>query len=226
MLRTFSGVYVHGLDRLEDALRQGPVLVVSNHTAWWDPLVAIVLCTRVLSADAYAMMDARNLRRLPFFRKVGAFGVDRDDPNDGARAIRYAAKLLGSPGRLVWIFAQGEEVPITAKALGFKPGAAEVARVARHAATLPLALRYEFGEEEKPRLLVSVGERMAFERNVQLARVGQERAVAAELARIDDAVLARNWSAFVCIRRAQPSWLARTAERCLAGLSRLSRSSR
>ena len=85
------------------------MLVVSNHTAWWDPLVAILLSHRILNTDGFALMDAKNLRRLPCFGRVGAFGVDLDDQRDGARAIRYAAKLLIakelSRRRLVWIFA-------------------------------------------------------------------------------------------------------------------------
>ena len=40
--RTFGRVYVQGLEVLARELSLRPVLVVSNHTSWWDPLV--VLC--------------------------------------------------------------------------------------------------------------------------------------------------------------------------------------
>ena len=89
----FSSVRVHGLEALRDTRAAGdPALVIANHTAWWDPLVAIYLTRRLVRWDAYAMMDAKNLRRLPFFAKVGAFGVDLDDPrrlsDRGTRAAR------------------------------------------------------------------------------------------------------------------------------------------
>ena len=51
--KAFERVRIRGLDRLRASLAAGPVLVVSSHTAWWDPLVAIVLCERILRADAF-----------------------------------------------------------------------------------------------------------------------------------------------------------------------------
>lgn len=153
--RSFSAIRVRGLDRLRSALDEGPVLVVSNHTAWWDPLLLVHLCHNALAADVYAMMEAKNLERLPFFGKVGAFGVDTEDPADGAAGVRYAAKLLDRPGRLVWIFAQGREVPVTARPLGFKGGAGLVARVAKRAAVVTAAIRYEHGARPEPEIWLS-----------------------------------------------------------------------
>ena len=190
-LRTsFEAVRVLGLAHLEGALARGPVIVVANHTAWWDPLVAIFLTTGVVRADAYAVMDAANLRKFPFFAGVGAFGVDLDDPADGARALRYAKKLLAEPRRLVWIFPQGREVPLTSRPLAFKGGSAELARLAKGAAVLPIALRYEMGRTPKPTLYVSIGTPLeAPSRDLAEDRARQERAVEAELARIERALL-------------------------------------
>lgn len=106
---TFGRVLVSGADELRAACAAGPVLVVANHTSWWDPLVALWLTNVVVHVDSFAMMDAANLRRLPFFGKVGAFGVDLDEAADGASAIRYAARLLDAPGRVVWIYPEGRE---------------------------------------------------------------------------------------------------------------------
>lgn len=187
--RGFEAVRCRGLEGLRAAVRERPVLVVTNHTAWWDPLVALVTSVRLLEADAYAMMDAKNLDRLPFFGKVGAFGVDLDDPRDGARAMRYAAKLLDGPGRLLWIFAQGKEVPITAGPVVFRPGAAEIARIAK-AAVVPGALRYEMGSTPEPTLWMSFGPALDAGRDVEAARRAHETEVDAELARIDRAIVA------------------------------------
>jgi 1-acyl-sn-glycerol-3-phosphate acyltransferase len=190
--RAFSAVRVRGLASLGEQLEKGAVLVVSNHTAWWDPLVSLVLCERLLKADAYAMMDAANLRALPFFGLVGAFGVDLDDPADGARAIRYAAKRLAGPGSVVWIFPQGREVPVTAP-LEFRGGSAEVARISRRATVVPVGLRYEHGKQPEPEAWVSIGEPLpsspSIRTSVDSARDAHARAVSAELGRIDRAVM-------------------------------------
>lgn len=216
MRATFGTVRIRGLEELRAATREGPVLVVSNHTSWWDPLVAIVLCARVLEIDAYALMDAKNLRRLPFFAHVGAFGVDLDDRADGARAIRYAARLLDAAGRVVWVFPQGRERPVTVRPLGFEPGAAAIARVARRARTVPIALRYEFAGRERPDLWIAIGAPVAAERDVGRGRARQEEAVAAELHAIDGALLAGSAPDFAFWHEARASRLGALAERLLA----------
>jgi 1-acyl-sn-glycerol-3-phosphate acyltransferase len=206
----FSAVRVRGLSCLREALARDSVLVVSNHTAWWDPLVSLVICERLLHADAYAMMDAGNLRALPFFAKVGAFGVSLDDPRDGARAIRYAAKRLTGPGALVWIFPQGREVPITARPLVFQPGSAQVARVAKRALVVPVAIRYEHGKAPEASVWVAIGlpigER-ARDEAVSQGRDHQAQAVTAELDRIDRAIVQGSDDGFEAVlRRPSSRW--------------------
>ncbi|MBC7793691.1 MAG: 1-acyl-sn-glycerol-3-phosphate acyltransferase, partial [Clostridia bacterium] len=90
--RNFGRIRASGLEHLR-AL-PGPVVVVSNHSAWWDPLVAIWLTNRVIAFESFAIMDAANLAQLPFFAKAGAIGVDRSSARDGARVIRHCARLL------------------------------------------------------------------------------------------------------------------------------------
>ena len=210
--RSFDEVHVHGLDVLRATTT--PVLIVSNHTAWWDPVVAIWLTQRLLRLDSYAMMNGANLRRLPFFAKIGAFGVDLEDPSDGARSLRYAARLLRDGRRTVWIFAQGDERPIT-EPLAFRPGSAELARLAPGCVVVPLALRYEMGNVERPRLYVSIGSPLP-----RTDRAGHEAAVGAELTRIDTWLRTARGAQFECIMHAQPSWWGAVAERMLSWFTR------
>ncbi len=221
----FSVVRVVGLGNARAAAAKGPVLVVSNHTSWWDPLVVIYLSSRVLRTDGYALMDATNLARLPFFARVGGFGVDLTSAPDGARAIRYGASLLDKPGRVVWIFPQGRERPVTERPLAFVGGAAALARVAKSAACIPVAFRYEFGASEKPELLIAVGEPISYDRDIARATASQEAAVGAELARLERAAHGQSWDAdgFEVIlreRRGVGHTLGMWAERALAWLTR------
>lgn len=184
---TFDHVHFRGVDRFRSAASK-PVLLVSNHTCFWDPLVAVWSTNRVAKTDSYALMDGKNLRRLPFFRKVGAFGVDLDEPRDGGLAIRYAARLLQRAGTLVWVFPQGDERPITERPLAFRKGAAAIARLSPDAVVLPMALRYEFGERERPVLHISVGEPLPHHRDVDAGQAAQEQAVADLLDELDELI--------------------------------------
>ncbi|XYH99135.1 lysophospholipid acyltransferase family protein [Sorangium sp. So ce1128] len=211
----FGAVLARGVEAARALSAEAPLLLVANHSSWWDPLVILHVSQHLLGADGYAMMNADNLRRLPFFALVGAFGVDLDLPSDGMAAIRYAARLLERPGRAVWIFAQGQERPSDERPLGFRAGAAQVARAARRARVLPVALRYEFAGEERPRLYLAIGEPVApplgsrepdaaaapeegaarraprparAPRDTEAVRAAQELAVTAELDRIHRAI--------------------------------------
>lgn len=219
--KAFGHVYARGVEAARSRAAEAPLLVVSNHTSWWDPLVLVHASTHLIGADGHAMMDARNLRRLPFFALVGAFGVDLDRAAGGAAAIRRAARLLDRPGRLVWIFPQGAERPIT-EPLVFREGAAQVARLAERAATIPAAIRYEHAGEELPRLYLSFGPELPRERDVSAGRAAQEAAVRAELDAIGASIAGRDvrGEPFALIHRREPPFLARLAERALTILTR------
>ncbi len=217
--RSFEAVRVRGLDALRAATSAHPVLVVSNHTSWWDPLVTL-LVSHAIGTDGYALMDATNLRRLPFFARVGGFGVDLEDSADGAAAIRYAAKLLDRPGRLVWIFPQGRERPVTARPLGFMGGSAAIARVAPGARVVPVALRYEVGATERPTLHIAIGEVLPRERDVAAARAQHEAAVERALGDIDAALCdGRGAEDFSVLIEGAPDRVGAWAEIALARLT-------
>ncbi|MFT3773511.1 MAG: lysophospholipid acyltransferase family protein [Minicystis sp.] len=217
--RTFAGVRVRGLERMRALSAAGPILVISNHTSWWDPLVILHASEHLIGVDGHALMDAKNLRRLPFFALVGAFGVDLDNPADGAAVIRYAARLLDRAGRLVWVFPQGRERPITERPLGFRPGSAEIARVAKHATTVPAALRYEFAGTEKPELYLSFGEPVPVERDAARGREAHEQAVEAEMDGIDRAVRGEVGAGFEDVYRSSEGVGGDLASRALAFLT-------
>jgi 1-acyl-sn-glycerol-3-phosphate acyltransferase len=210
--RSFDGLRVRGLPAAKEVAARAPVLVVANHTAWWDPLVALHL-SQALGVEVYAMMDAANLRALPFFAWLGAFGVDLNDPRDGARAIRFAARLLDRPQRAVWIFPQGAERPITERPLAFRAGSERVARLAKGARVLPIGLRYEHGSAERPVALVSIGAPLG-------PGAAQSRAVEAELDGIDAAIRGGDLSEFDPVIAGRRSWADAVAEACLASLAR------
>ena len=217
--RSFASVRVHGLAATRALAREAPLLVVSNHTSWWDPLVVLHTCEHLLGVDGHALMDAKNLRRLPFFALVGAFGVDLDDPGDGALAIRYAARILDAPGKLVWVFPQGRERPITERPLGFEPGAAAIARVAKRATTVPAALRYEMAGTERPVMYLSFGEPLGADRDAARARQAQERAVEIEMDRIERAVRGDVVQGFDEVSRSGESAAGDLASRALAWMT-------
>ena len=152
---TFHQVTVHGLDHVLPC--QGPMLMVVNHSSYWDALMIVWLSERVLRVPGYAWMHRHNLARLPFFRLLGAFGVDNQSPSDIKAGLAYAQRLLQGGPCALWIFPQGDEKPAARRQLGFAGGSDRIARRSPRAQAVQVALHYGFGSAEKPEVRVCFG---------------------------------------------------------------------
>lgn len=139
-----------------------PTIIYANHPSWWDGYMVFVLSDEIWQCESYIMMEEPQLARYGFFRWCGAFSVDRHNPREGMRSVAYAADLLKQhTGRVVWIFPQGEITPNDQRPLATFAGAAHVAKRVTQAGgavrCVPMALRFEFGAEQRPEALIRLG---------------------------------------------------------------------
>ena len=119
--RSFDGIHVAGLEQARALVAREPLILAATHVAWWDALFAIAMAD-LLGGESYCLMDADNLRRLPFFGWVGAVPLDRSSPKRALRDMKAAATLLDRPGRVLWIFPQGRQRPSHLRPLDLQPG--------------------------------------------------------------------------------------------------------
>lgn len=139
---------------------QGPAICYLNHPAWWDGYVAMLLHRAVFrrSFEGYLMMDERQLRQFRFFTWLGVFSVSRTDAREAARSVAYIARLLAERrDRYLWIFPQARLLPNDQRPLRLYPGVARIARRAGGATLWPVALRYEFRDQERPEIFIRCG---------------------------------------------------------------------
>ena len=151
----------------------GPAIAYANHGAWWDPVLAVFLSHDVFRRDGYGLMDGAQLRRYPFFRTVGCFGVTSSQvqgpagaPSGGdavlsvndVRSIgEYVTTLLrGGRNRVLWLFPQGTIAPSRAP-LRCRSGLARISRGVPEALLVPVAIRFEFRDLARPECVVRVG---------------------------------------------------------------------
>lgn len=222
--QTFGRMYVRQLDLFAEESARRPLIVVSNHTARWDPMLLIYMMNRPLELDAYAMMDARNMKRLPFLARVGGFGVHLDRPGDGAEAIAYGASLLDRPQRVVCVYPQGAERPLNQRPLGFRSGSAALALEAPDDVwVVPMAVRYVFGPRERPDVYMSLGVPAPPVQDLEAERQRQEAAVTAELATIEASLYAKDptTEGFEVLFRHTPGVISRSAEHILSRAVRM-----
>lgn len=154
--RALDGVWVDGLERARSACAAGPVVFCATHVGFWDGLVLLPV-DEALGTDSYALMDAAQLARLPFFSAIGAVPLDRTSSATMRRGLLAAAALLDRPGRALWVFPQGRHRPPHLRPLGLGRGHALLAR--RTGATVvPVALSYGFRASPSPAAVLSFGQ--------------------------------------------------------------------
>lgn len=150
--RGLDGLWVSGLPESRAALSGRPLIFAANHVAWWDTLLLLVL-DEALGGVGWAMMDAANLRRLPFLGWVGALPLDRSSHDRSRQCLQAAAALLDRPGRNLWMFPQGRQRPAHLRPLDLKPGLQTL-----HAQGLvdivAVSVNYIFLETQRPAALV------------------------------------------------------------------------
>lgn len=187
LARGLDGVRAAGVEGARAAAARAPLILVANHVGWWDSFLVVAL-DEALGTKGYALMDAANLRGLPFFARLGALPLERGAAM-ARSGLRAAAARLDRPGRAVWIFPQGRHRPAHLRPLGFEPGVRLLARYVPDALVIPIGWTYAWNEAPVPAAWAALGAPLpAAEIAAPDGTERVEAAVAAELARIDAAL--------------------------------------
>ena len=165
-----SGLYGAGLERLQPwnlkgkggDRSPGPLIIVANHSSWWDAIMPILISLDHFSHDAYGVMVEQELSKYRFFRKVGIFSIDRGDPRSALRSLQYGADLLRDTDRVLWFFPQGEIVPNDHRPFEIESGISRLALMIGRVTVLPIAFRYELLDNEHPDCWFRCGEPLTY----------------------------------------------------------------
>ena len=163
--RRFNSLQVTNSSVLDNEM---PQIIFSNHSSWWDGLVAFEI-SKSVNADLFVMMEEKQLRKLSLFRRLGAFSIVRESPRQAVASLNYAANLLNeNPRRTLWIFPQGKILPNDSRPLNFYRGLARVVEKVGECRVVPCAIRYEFLGHFKPDIFVKLGEPEIYNRSQKL----------------------------------------------------------
>ena len=169
LTRFFTGVMHRQIARQFRALRiarpglpalpgDRPVMVVATHSSWWDPAVFIALQPILFPGrTGFGPIDAAMLDRYRFMARIGVFGVRQDDPRGAVDFLRAGRRVLDSPGRVLWITAQGRFADPRQRPLALRPGAAHLLARVPGLVAVPMALEYPFWSERRPEALALFG---------------------------------------------------------------------
>ncbi|WP_099520938.1 lysophospholipid acyltransferase family protein [Paenibacillus sp. BIHB 4019] len=155
--RHFHAVSMRG--ELDQVPADRPLLLIMNHSCWWDGLLVYHMIRSESQRRHYMMMDERQMKRYAFFRRIGAFSVNKENLREMAASLRYAAGLLRSGGA-VWLFPQGDIFHLESRPLQFQTGIGYLLERCPDAAVLPVSLYYTMGLHQKASATFSIGSRI------------------------------------------------------------------
>ncbi len=135
-----------------------PLLVLANHSTWWDGFFIYHLNRLYWKKRYHVMMLEEQLLKYPFFRKVGAFSIKQDNTKNIISSLNYAAGLLENSDNLINIFPQGVLLPHYKRPLEFAKGTDYLMRsTASDAHIILVAIRIEYLKEKKPYVFIKTG---------------------------------------------------------------------
>jgi 1-acyl-sn-glycerol-3-phosphate acyltransferase len=135
-----------------------PLLLVANHTSWYDGFLLREVHRRVRPESPLRTLMLRDeLTRAPILRWIGGVGFDPSHPLSLRGALRTVQAGRGQ-GVVLSFFPQGRIYPATRRPPGFHPGVEFVMRTLAPLSVLPVALHLEMGNRVRPTAWILAGE--------------------------------------------------------------------
>lgn len=136
-----------------------PLLLLPNHSTWWDGFFIYLLNKRIFRRTAYLMMLEAQLSKYKFFAKIGAYSIEPKHRQGIVESLEYTVELLKRGTPLISIFPQGELLPWHTRPLNYKRGVKWVLReYGKPVAILPVAIRTEFLGEKRSEVFFLFGD--------------------------------------------------------------------
>jgi 1-acyl-sn-glycerol-3-phosphate acyltransferase len=143
----------------KEDLPSGPILLVPNHTSFWDGFIMKRVHDRLRpGAPFYTVMLERELERRPLLRRLGGMGIEPGDPRSFRTMLRdLADRLDARRDASVVFFPQGKIWPSFRRPLGFHPGIGTLLRRIPSMTVLPTGIHLEGHHRTGLTAYVSVG---------------------------------------------------------------------
>lgn len=155
--------------RINQRYQPGPkskTIYYLNHTSWWDGLIPLLLNRKLFHQNARAMMEDKQMKEYEFFKKIGAFSVNLEDPKSAIRSLRYAVESMERPNSSLFIYPEGTIVPFSTDKLSFKKGLGWIAKQCPNVDVVPIGIYINNQNFDKPELFLEIGESLEFDASI------------------------------------------------------------
>ncbi|MBN2104050.1 lysophospholipid acyltransferase family protein [bacterium] len=150
---------VHLFGPVPDIQPLRPLLVLPNHSSWWDGFFIYLLNKKRLHRKIYLMMLERQLKQNRFFRFLGAYSIAPDHAKGVKRSLEYTMDLLKRQNEptLICFFPQGKLLPWHIRPVHFGRGLEFIFnRIENEIQLCFLGIRIEFLEQQRPEVFMEL----------------------------------------------------------------------
>jgi len=127
-----------------------------NHHSWWDGLIPFLLNEFLFHQQARALMEDKQMRQYKFFRKIGAFSINRDDPRKAIASLRYAVQSFERDNASLFIYPEGKITP-AGSPMDFEGGLAWLSNKLSDVDFVPIGIYQHTIRYDKAELHLHVG---------------------------------------------------------------------
>ncbi|MEX2585879.1 MAG: lysophospholipid acyltransferase family protein [Balneolaceae bacterium] len=149
-----------------------------NHSSWWDGIIPLMLNQYRFRQQGRALMEHKQMRRYPFFKKIGAFSVDPKESRSAVASMRYALRSMQRPSASLFIYPEGEIVPFSTTGLQFKQGIGWLWEQLPEADFVPIAISVHTIRSPWPELHIRVGKPVPREKSSSMVSATERLAEA------------------------------------------------
>lgn len=142
----FSSVEVLGMEGLQ---LDKAILLIGNHSTWWDGFWGWYLNRHYFRKQYYVMMLEDQLKKFWFFAKCGAFSI-QPGSRTVATSLKYARTLLSDKRTFMQFYPQGRLYSLYDSEIEFKPGLEWILKGNADVLVVFYAVFVDYGASEIP----------------------------------------------------------------------------
>jgi 1-acyl-sn-glycerol-3-phosphate acyltransferase len=101
-------------------------------------------------------MEDKQMKQYPFFQKIGAFSINRDDPKKAITSLRYAVQSFQRDNASLFIYPEGSITPAGSQ-MNFEGGLAWLYSKLSGVDFVPIGIYIHTIRHDKPELHLHVG---------------------------------------------------------------------
>jgi chlorobactene lauroyltransferase len=172
-----------------------PIINAPNHSTWWDGFFVYLLNDLYFQRKFYIMILEEQLIKYKFFTKLGGFSINKNNPKSIIESLKYISEQIKiNPLSVTTIFPQGELLPNYIRPLNFNRGIEKIVTMyGEFINILPLSIRIEYLNEEKPTVFFKYGELLTVNKNDSGYTDKLSVIVTNNLDEIGNSILSRNF---------------------------------